>query len=229
MADISYRLVVNLGPSTSFEILGRVFRDISTLLRFARDVQVLVDQNEAAFRLLRERGPEFDEFDFSLRSPYGWPPLSGEFASRRGSAWRRALATRLAEIEGNANIAVERLAYGSPFSININFNGDFIARILEIIRDWKQDRRVARAEADARGAESRARIASAEAYEEKARLEQDIYRRLREQLVLGERRALTQQQLDGLNTDRVIKSLVMLEKADIQIERTHDDADESTL
>jgi hypothetical protein len=223
MADSRYRLSISLGREVSFEILDEAFQDFSAVLRFARNVQALADRNEASLRVLRERAPEFEDFYWlSRRSPYGGPLLSGEFASPLSAAFQRAIEFDLAERGSHAAIAVERISYGSPFSININFNGDFIARILEIIRDWAAARRIARAEAGAREAEANARIATAEAYEEKARLEQDIYRRLREHLVLGERPALTQGQLEAMKTDRVIKSLMMLEQADLQIDPAKD-------
>lgn len=230
MAETGYRLSISLGRDASFEILNEAFQDFSTVLRFARDVQALSDRNRAAYRLLREPSPEFDDrYWLPRRSPVGWTLLSGEFASPASAAFQRAIDADLAERGHSAFIAVERIAYGSPFSININFSGDFIARILEIIRDWSADRRMARAEASAREAEASARIATAEAYEEKARLEQDIYRRLREHLVLGERPALTQGQLEAMSTDRVIKSLMMLEQADLQIDPSNGQGAEPTI
>jgi hypothetical protein len=219
MAATRYRLSINLERETSFEILHEAFQDFSAIFRFARDVQVLADRNEAALRLLRERGPEFEDLYWpASRRPYGWSAFSGDLALPLSAAFERAIEADLARRETIATVMVEQLTYGSPFSFNLNVNGDFIARILEIIRDWTTDRRVARAEATAREAEARARTAAAEAYEEQSRLEQDIYRRLREQLVLDERPAVSQRQLDGLETDRVIRALVMLEKADLRVD-----------
>ncbi|MGV3712318.1 hypothetical protein [Pseudolysinimonas sp.] len=234
MARYTASLRIDMGPQASFGALSAAVADLENIVGFASRVQARIDRNDAAYSALRRRdfGPIFDDFDIApgfVRRELLAALLSSDLAFRSPS-FERLVEERLAALADDRTVRVVRLLYLNPLDLNISFGGDGLARILEVIRDWTPARREAaararqaeaaadEAEADARAAEVRAGI-----YEDERAFRKGLQDDLRRRLASGDLR-LSGEDVQGLLTAEIQRSLEAVAKADVVIDLAVEDA-----
>lgn len=212
MAELTWRL--DLGSRAHLDDVSEFVGNVGTVCHFGSALQRIVNRNDALYQVISGRSEfylEAQEEYLSFRRWRSGPPwvvLPGpQLAS---AALERAVARQLftSEVEGRAEVRVERLTYENPLELVIVATGAAILGILRLVRDWPANRRLA--DARARDFESRARTS-------------DELRQVVVQQVAAGQLRLTPEQVLPLLTFDVEQALRALAEAPLSIEGLDDE------
>lgn len=136
-------LTIPLGAGKTLEDLSEMLQHVTAVIDLGTQLHDLSSRNETLGELLEAQSDDAALAGFYFLGPDWLDRLylvSPEAAQAVEDAYRGRRIT----------VVVTRHVYGSPFSINIAFDKlpEAIVQVLRVIRDWKTDRRLRRAQAE---------------------------------------------------------------------------------